>query len=78
MSDYKIDRKETELTGIIGREKMDLLADVVGKEKWESYREIYDRAQNLEDMNYPVQVDFELNGSCNLRCPMCPMGMEII
>ena len=25
MSDYKIDRKETELTGIIGREKMDML-----------------------------------------------------
>ena len=71
MSDYKIDRKETELTGIIGREKMDMLAEVVGVERWENYRDIYNRAQNLEDMDYPVQVDFELNGSCNLRCPMC-------
>ena len=76
MSDYNIDRKETELTGIIGREKMDVLADVVGVEKWKNYRDIYNRAQNLEDMDYPVQVDFELNGSCNLRCPMCPMGIE--
>jgi len=74
MSKYKIDRNETELTGIIGREKMDTLAEIVGEEKWTDYRQIYERAQNLEDMNYPVQVDFELNGSCNLRCPMCPMG----
>lgn len=69
--------KKTELTGIIGREKFDLLADVVGEPAWSQYRKVYDSAANLELVtDYPVQLDFELNASCNLRCPMCPISAE--
>jgi len=69
--------KTTELTAIIGREKFDLLADVVGKEAWVAYRKEYESAANLEIVTeYPIQIDFELNASCNLRCPMCPISAE--
>ena len=69
--------KSTELTAIIGREKLDLLADVVGREGWLDYRKEYDAAANLEVVtDYPLQIDFELNASCNLRCPMCPISAE--
>jgi len=73
----KIDLRPTELTGIIGREAMDTLADVVGKSKWKEYRDLYDKASRLEiETDYPIQLDFELNASCNLKCPMCPISAE--
>jgi radical SAM protein with 4Fe4S-binding SPASM domain len=75
--DIKIDLRPTELTGIIGREAMDTLAGVVGKNKWKEYRDQYDKASRLElETDYPLQLDFELNASCNLKCPMCPISAE--
>jgi radical SAM protein with 4Fe4S-binding SPASM domain len=72
-----IDLRPTELTGIIGREAMDTLSDVVGKGKWKEYRDQYDKASLLEiETPYPLQLDFELNASCNLKCPMCPLSAE--
>ena len=73
----KIDLRPTELTGIIGRKAMDTLADVVGKSKWKEYRDQYDKASSLEIVtDFPIQLDFELNASCNLKCPMCPISAE--
>lgn len=75
--DKKIDLRPTELTGIIGRKAMDTLAGVVGKSKWKEYRNQYDKASRLElETDYPLQLDFELNASCNLKCPMCPHSAE--
>ena len=69
--------KTTELTAIVGREKFDRLADVVGREEWSTYRNSYEAAANLEVVtDYPLQIDFELNASCNLKCPMCPISAE--
>lgn len=69
--------KTTELTAILGREKFDELADVVGKSEWQAYRQQYELASNLDVVtDYPLQLDFELNASCNLRCPMCPISAE--
>ena len=74
MKKYKLQRNKNELTGLIGKEKMDILSNVVGEIKWNEYRKKWDRATNLENFKYPPQIDFELNGTCNLKCPMCPMG----
>lgn len=75
--DKKIDLRPTELTGIIGREAMDTLANVVGVTKWADYRNQYDKSSRLEiETRYPLQLDFELNASCNLKCPMCPLSAE--
>src|SRR3989338_1094620 len=73
-----IDKKSTELVGIVGREKMDILADVVGEQEWKAYRRIFNYASNLGETSYPVQLDFELNSSCNLRCQMCPRSAETL
>ncbi|MDP2786968.1 MAG: radical SAM protein [Pseudomonadota bacterium] len=73
----KTDLKTTELTAIVGREKFDRLADVVGRKEWNAYRSRYEAAANLEVVtDYPLQIDFELNASCNLKCPMCPISAE--
>ena len=67
--------RATELTGILGRGEMERLANLYG-ERWVEYRALYERAANLESLDFPVQLDFELNSSCNLRCPMCPISAE--
>ncbi len=72
-----IELKATELTGIIGRESMNLLEEKVGSSKWREYRELYEQASKLEiETEFPIQLDIELNASCNLRCPMCPLSVE--
>jgi radical SAM protein with 4Fe4S-binding SPASM domain len=68
--------RSTELTGVIGREEMDKLSQVYGDDAWSAYRNSYDKAANLEISDYPIQLDIELNASCNLRCPMCPISAE--
>ena len=66
----------TELTGILGKNEMDKLSKVVEEKAWNNYRKLYDLASNLVHLDFPVQLDFELNASCNLRCPMCPISAE--
>jgi len=72
-----IELRATELTGIIGRESMNYLEERVGSAKWHEYRKLYDQASCLEiETDYPLQLDIELNDSCNLKCPMCPLSVE--
>ncbi|MDE2589290.1 MAG: SPASM domain-containing protein [Patescibacteria group bacterium] len=47
-----------------------------GYEKWMSYREEWEKCCALEEINYPLHLEIELNYSCNLRCPMCTWSME--
>lgn len=74
--DDKILLNSTELTGIIGKGEIQKLSKVSEKEEWKKYRENYDLASNLNLLSYPIQLDFELNASCNLKCPMCPISAE--
>ena len=72
----KIILKSTELTGILGKNEIKKLSTVIEKKAWEEYRINYDLASNLNLLNFPIQLDFELNASCNLKCPMCPISAE--
>ena len=67
--------KATELTGILGRQELDQLEQLYG-EPWSEYRRAYERCASLELLDFPIQIDIELNASCNLRCPMCPISAE--
>ena len=72
----KIILNSTELTGIVGKNEMNKLSLVVEQNAWNDYRKKYDMASNLEQLDFPIQLDFELNASCNLKCPMCPISAE--
>ncbi len=72
----KIILNSTELTGILGKSEIKKLSKVLEKKQWEEYRKNYDLASNLNLLDYPIQLDFELNASCNLKCPMCPISAE--
>ena len=72
----KLILNSTELTGILGKGEIAKLSAVVEKNSWSEYRKKYDQASNLNILDYPIQLDFELNASCNLKCPMCPISAE--
>lgn len=51
--------------------------DVKGFEKWTAYKKEWDQYTKLErEVKYPPHLEFELNYSCNLRCPMCTWSAE--
>ena len=66
----------TELAGIVGKNEMNKLSEIKEKNSWQEYRDKYQKASNLQFSDYPIQLDFELNASCNLRCPMYPISAE--
>lgn len=67
--------RATELTGIFGRSELDKLEEILGEE-WVTYRNSYESAAGLNLSQFPIQLDIELNASCNLKCPMCPISAE--
>ncbi len=51
--------------------------EAVNPEKYDEYRKLWDDASNLRIVtDFPLQLDFELNYSCNFTCPMCTWSAE--
>ena len=63
------------------KETMDKVARHCPNPKmWQAYREEYKKtlACNLDTITqYPIQIDFELNGTCNYLCDSCTHRLEI-
>lgn len=43
---------------------------------WAAFRESYKQGEQFKFLENPVQLDVELNGSCNMKCPFCLHGYE--
>lgn len=45
--------------------------------RWTAFREAYHRAQRLEAVaEFPLQIDFELNSTCQMKCTFCVHGQQ--
>lgn len=70
--------KKTEVTTVIS--KPDVNADVrnaIDPKKYDEYRKEWEEATKLNLVtDFPLQIDFELNYSCNFTCPMCTWNEE--
>jgi len=43
--------------------------------RWDEFRAAYHRAQRLDGVTaFPLQIDFELNSTCQMRCEFCLHG----
>lgn len=43
---------------------------------FDEYRRMWEATARMEFVpEYPIHIDFELNYTCNIRCPMCPHSM---
>lgn len=80
MEDLNIAVKDaTEDIGIITeRDPWEILSDIFGK-KFIEYRRRWALASDFRlETDYPIQIDFELNDNCNLKCPSCTWSKERI
>ena len=51
--------------------------NAIDPEKYDEYRQLWNDASNLKIItDFPLQIDFELNYSCNFTCPMCTWNAE--
>jgi len=61
--------------GVLFLETIDLLSVFKGlndENKFKLYRELWQKAGNYEVLtNYPLHLDIELSGICNLKCEFC-------
>lgn len=69
---------KTEVTTVLGkRVKLDPVKNAVDPEEYQKYRDLWEQTSKLETVtNFPLQLDFELNYSCNFSCPMCTWNAE--
>ncbi len=71
------DKNKHDITTVLGKNVHEIVRKYSNKKKYDEYRELYERARNLETVpNYPIQIDFELNYSCNFSCSMCTWSAE--
>ena len=71
----KPDQKE--VTTILGKDVHKIIEKYSDVKKYRLYREEWRRASTLQYIpKYPLQIDFELNYSCNFSCEMCTWSAE--
>ena len=58
---------KTEVTTVLGDfKKFDPVRNAVNSESYDEYRRLWDETSRLETItDFPLQLDFELNYSCN-------------
>ena len=69
---------KTEITTVIKKLGIgDPVRDAVDPKLYDEYRQIWKDVNKLEKVtDFPTQLDFELNYSCNFTCPMCTWNQE--
>ncbi len=70
--------EKTEVTTVKAKPDVDApVRNAVDQEKYDDYRKQWKEATNLNLVtDFPLQIDFELNYSCNFTCPMCTWNSE--
>lgn len=56
----------------------DLCPPSVDEQEWFKFRMLYKKAEKLEELDAPPQIDIELNAGCNMKCPFCLHGYKTI
>ena len=71
-------KKGREVTTHYGLDPHQIVRKYSDPKKYDNYRERWKKALNLESIpEFPIQIDFELNYSCNFSCSMCTWSSEI-
>jgi MoaA/NifB/PqqE/SkfB family radical SAM enzyme len=67
---------QKEFTNTYNQAKVHRVMEDKYGEAYVKYREEWNRAENFDAPKYPIQLDFELNYSCNFSCAMCTWSVE--
>ena len=59
-----------------GKDVDKVLEEELG-EAFPAYRDLWNKASNFEIVpDFPIHLDFQLNYSCNMKCPMCDWSWD--
>ena len=78
-NEFRVEKLEkTEVTTVIAKTNVDLdVRNAIDPIKYDEYRKQWEEATKLNVVtDFPLQIDFELNYSCNFTCPMCTWNEE--
>ena len=59
---------------ISNRNLLEDCPDGIDSHDWITFRKNYQKAERFEQLDSPPQLDVELNGGCNMKCPFCLHG----
>jgi MoaA/NifB/PqqE/SkfB family radical SAM enzyme len=70
--------EKSEFTTVISKnDTNNSVRTAVNSSEYDKYRETWNDVTNLNKItDFPTQLDFELNYSCNFTCPMCTWNAE--
>ena len=72
--------RANELTAVASRSLFDAIpgaTDPADVPRWHEFRRRYHRAARLEGVGgFPLQIDFELNSTCQMKCAFCTHGQR--
>jgi len=70
--------RSNELTAVVNRDLFDIPPGAIRPKdmpRWTAYRNDYHKAAKLELVtDFPLQIDFELNSTCQMKCGFCLHG----
>lgn len=56
------------------KELLNLCPPEINPKEWKDFRDTFKKAANFTELDHPIQLDIELNGGCNMKCPFCIHG----
>ena len=73
-----MEQEKSEFTTVISKsDTNNSVRTAVNSSEYDEYRETWNEVTNLNKItDFPTQLDFELNYSCNFTCPMCTWNAE--
>jgi MoaA/NifB/PqqE/SkfB family radical SAM enzyme len=70
-------KNKHDITTVLGKNVHEIVRKYSDQKKYDEYRNNFEKAKNLKFIpEYPIQIDFELNYSCNFSCSMCTWSVE--
>jgi MoaA/NifB/PqqE/SkfB family radical SAM enzyme len=70
-------KKTDYTTSVIKEDKLKFLKEAAGEAAYDSYRKEWEMSEAMAHVPaYPIQLDFELNYSCNFTCSNCTWNVE--
>tara|TARA_Y100000310_G_scaffold145370_1_gene144707 strand:- start:2197 stop:3312 length:1116 start_codon:yes stop_codon:yes gene_type:complete len=72
------DQPSKDITTVINKKDIHAIVRKYNdQEAFDEYRRLWRESYKLEGVpDFPIQLDFELNYSCNFKCPMCTWSTE--
>ena len=73
----RIEKSQDITTVLVNKNPHEVVKKYNDPNDYDEYRRLWLESYKLKEVTeFPIQIDFELNYSCNYKCPMCTWSVE--